>query len=151
GSVDVLGTAANSKKVSVELNDGPGITTGKGSYISIGGGSAVGHYAVAHLIDAAGNPAEDLNLYIAGELADPVPNLLHRPASQANEDVTLYQVLFFSEASGQWASLCPYHDATGATTAMALAEDPANPSKFIFACTATGVAAKCARIWGFRP
>ena len=34
---------------------------------------------------------------------------------------------------------------------MAIAEDPAAPNRFIFACTANGVAAKCARGWGFRP
>ena len=34
---------------------------------------------------------------------------------------------------------------------MAIAEDPGAPNRFIFACTANGVAAKCARVWGFRP
>jgi hypothetical protein len=150
-SVDVLGVAPGSAPVSIELTDGPGISTGSGSYISVGGASAVGHYAVAHLVDAGGAPAENLDLYIAGSRPDPVPNLFHRASSQTNEDVTLYEVFFFHKPSGQWASLCPHHDATGAATAMALAEDPTQPSKFAFACTATGVAAKCARIWGFRP
>ena len=39
----------------------------------------------------------------------------------------------------------------GGATAMAIAEDPAQGNQFIFACTANGVAAKCARNWGFRP
>ena len=81
----------------------------------------------------------------------PVPNLLHRGDAQINEDVTLYTVFAFHASSGQWASLCPFDAATGGATAMAIAEDPAAPSRFIFACTASGVAAKCARGWGFRP
>ena len=96
-------------------------------------------------------PAEDLDLYIADERPDPVPNLLHRGDAQVNEDVTLYTVFAFHASSGQWASLCPFDAATGGATAMAIAEDPAAPSRFIFACTANGVAAKCARGWGFRP
>jgi hypothetical protein len=151
GSVEIRGTTSDSAVVPVELTANSTESTGVGSYISVGGASAAGHYATAHLVDAAGNPAEDLDLYIARAEADPVPNLLHRPADQINDDVTLYEVFFYYKWSGQWASLCPYHDATGGATAMALAEDPANPGKFIFACTATGVAAKCARIWGFRP
>ena len=150
-SVDIRGTTANSGIQPCELTSGPGISTGAGDYISVGGASAVGHYAVAHLVDHAGNPAEDLDLYIADERPDPVPNLLHRGDAQGNEDVTLYTVFAFHASSGQWASLCPFDAATGGATAMAIAEDPAAPSRFIFACTATGVAAKCARGWGFRP
>ncbi|HVU51814.1 MAG TPA: HYR domain-containing protein [Polyangia bacterium] len=151
GSVEIHGTTSDSGPVAFELTAGPTMSTGSGSYISVGGGSAVGHYGVAHLVDPAGNPAGDLDIYIAAEQADPVPNLLHRASSQDNDDVTLYEVFFFHKWSGQWASLCPFHDATGGNTAMALAEDPSNPSQFVLACTATGVAAKCARIWGFRP
>ena len=150
-SVDIRGTTADSAVQSFELTSGPGISTGAGDYISVGGASAVGHYAVAHLVDAAGNPAEDLDLYIAEERPDPVPNLLHRGDAQFNEDVTLYTVFAFHASSGQWASLCPFDAATGGATAMAIAEDPAAPSRFIFGCTANGVAAKCARGWGFRP
>jgi hypothetical protein len=150
-SVELRGTTSDSGVEAVELTANPGMSTGAGSYLSVGGASAVGHYATAHLVDVNGAPAEDLDLYIAGERPDPVPNLLHRADAQVNDDVTLYEVFFFSKWSGQWASLCPYHDATGGATAMAIAEDPMNPGKFMFACTATGVAAKCARIWGFRP
>jgi hypothetical protein len=151
GSVDLRGTTAASDLQPFELSSGPGISTGAGDYISVGGASAAGHYAVAHLVDAAGNPAEDLDLYIADERADPVPNLLHRGDEQANDDVTLYTVFAFNRSSGQWGSLCPFHAATGGATAMAIAEDPSRPSRFIFACTANGVDAKCARGWGFRP
>jgi hypothetical protein len=151
GSVDIRGTTSDSGPVAIELTANPTMSTGAGTYISVGGGSAVGHFATAHLVDANGNPAEDLDLYIARERPDPVPNELHRAASQANDDITLYEIFFFQPASGQWASLCPFHDVTGAATAMAIPEDPATPGKFIFACTATGVAAKCARIWGYRP
>jgi hypothetical protein len=150
-SVEIRGTTSDSPVELVELTANPGMSTGAGSYISVGGASAVGHYATAHLVDVNGAPAEDLDLYIAGERPDPVPNLLHRADAQMNDDVTLYEVFFFNKWSGQWASLCPYHDVTGGTTAMAISEDPTNPGKFIFACTATGVASKCARIWGFRP
>jgi len=151
GSVEIHGTTSDSGPVAVELTAGPTMSTGAGSYISVGGGSAVGHYGVAHLVDPAGAPAGDLDIYIAAEQPDPAPNLLHRASSQDNDDVTLYEVFFFHKWSGQWASLCPFHDATGGNTAMALAEDPSNPSQFVLACTATGVAAKCARIWGYRP
>ena len=78
------------------------------------------------------------------------PNLFHRPDEQDNED-QLYTVYAFHKWSGQWVSLCPYDALTKTASAMAIAEDPSQPSKFIFACTATGVAAKCARNWGYRP
>ena len=124
-SVDVRGTTADSAVQSFELTSGPGISTGAGDYISVGGASAAGHYAVAHLIDPAGNAAEDLDLYIADERPDPAPNLLHRGDAQINEDVTLYTVFAFHASAGQWASLCPFDAATGGATAMAIAEDPA--------------------------
>jgi hypothetical protein len=151
GSVDIRGTTSDSGPVAIELTSSATMSTGSGTYISIGGGTAVGHFATAHLLDANGNPAEDLDLFIAGAMPDPVPNEQHRADNQLNNDIWLYEVFFYLPSSGQWASLCPFHDVTGATTAMAIPEDPANPNKFIFACTATGVAAKCARIWGYRP
>ena len=45
-SVDVRGTTADSAVQSFELTSGPGISTGAGDYISVGGASAAGHYAV---------------------------------------------------------------------------------------------------------
>ena len=151
GSVEMRGTTATSALQAFDMVAGPGNTSAPGGYILVAGGSAVGHYAIAHLVDVAGNPAEDLDLYIGDERPDPVPNLLHRGDDQINDDVTLYTVFFFHKWSGQWASLCPFHAATGGATAMAIVEDPAQPSRFVFACTANGVASKCARGWGFRP
>jgi hypothetical protein len=144
---DVTSTSAIQPHV---LTNVPLMSAGPGNYITVGGGSAVGHYAVAHLVDAQGNPAEDLDLYIAGEQKDPVPNLIHRFEEQDNQD-ELYTVYFFNNWTGQWASLCPYNNATGSASAMAIPEDPSNPNQFIFACTATGVASKCARNWGYKP
>ena len=150
-SVDILGTNSTSKtKAGYTLTNIPTMSSGPGNYISVGGGPATGHYAVAHMLDAQGNPVDDLELYIAGEAKDPAPNLFHRPQEQDSQD-ELYVVYFFHKWSGQWMSLCPYHTATGMASAMALPEDPGDPNKFIFACTATGVAAKCARGWGYRP
>ena len=150
-SVDIRGTSGTSlTKVGSTLTNIPTMSSGPGNYISVGGGSAVGHYASAHMLDAQGNPVDDLELYIAAEAKDPAPNLFHNPGEQDSQD-ELYVVYFFHKWSGQWMSLCPYHTATGMASAMALPEDPGDPNKFIFACTATGVAAKCARGWGYRP
>ena len=44
-----------SAKVPHVLTNVPDMSAGPGNYISVGGGSAVGHYAVAHLVDAHGN------------------------------------------------------------------------------------------------
>jgi hypothetical protein len=151
GSVDMKGLTADSPVQPFELTDGIPMSTGRGSHIVVGGGTAVGHYAVAHLLDAAGNPAEDLDLFIADQRPDPIPNLLHIAGDQDNDDLVLYTVYYYHRWSGQWASLCPFHDATGGATAMAIPEDPGQPNKFIFACTATGVSSKCARGWGFKP
>ena len=146
-------TAADQSKPSVELTNVPGMSTGTGNYITVEGQSAVGHYALATMGDANGVPVaplETLDLYIAAASRDPNPNLFHDPAEQDNED-ELYTVYFFHKWSGQWISLCPYDARTRAASAMAIPEDRANPNKFIFACTATGVSAKCARNWGYRP
>jgi len=149
-SVEMRGTASTSDIQPHVLTNVPGMSAGAGNYISVGGGSAEGHYAVAHLVDVQGHPAEDVDLYIAGEQKDPVPNLFHRFDEQDNQD-ELYVVYFFHKWSGEWMSLCPYNALTSSASAMAIPEDPSNPNKFIFACTATGVASKCARNWGYRP
>jgi hypothetical protein len=149
--VEMKGTTATSGVASHVLTNIPNMSAGPGNYIAVGGGSAVGHYAVAHLRDAAGNPAEDLDLFIAGEQKDPMPNLFHRAEEQDNKDM-LYVVYFFQQGTGQWLSLCPFNPDTGSASAIAIPEKPsADPNKFIFACTATGVASKCARNWGYRP
>jgi hypothetical protein len=149
-SVDVKGTTSTSGIAAYELTSIPGVSTGAGNYITVGGDSAVGHYAVAHMLDATGAPAEDLDLYIAGQQTDPVPNDFHRADLEDNQD-ELYIVYAFLPSSGEWVSLCPYNALTLSATAMAIPEDPTQPNKFIFACTATGVASKCARNWGYRP
>ena len=151
GSVDIRGTDVGSAVVPHELTTGPLISAGPGDYISVAGGSAVGHYAVAHLLDPINAPAEDIDLFIASERPDPIPNLFHRAETQKN-DVTLYTVYYFHKWSGQWYSLCPFNPLTNDASAIAIPEDPAgHPNKFIFACTASGVASKCARNWGYRP
>jgi hypothetical protein len=150
GSVELRGTTAASGITPHVLTNVPGMSVGPGNYISVGGGSAVGHYGVAHMLDVQGNPAEDLDLFIAGEQKDPVPNLLHNFSEQENQD-QLYTVYYFNPWAGEWVSLCPYNAATQSASAMAIPEDPSHPNKFIFACTASGVASKCARNWGYKP
>jgi len=150
GSVEMRGLTPGSTIQAHALTNIPNMSAGPGNYISVGGGKADGHYGVAHLLDPQGNAAEDLDLFFAGSQKDPVPNLFHRFEEQDNED-ELYIVYFFHKWSGQWMSLCPYNAATQSASAMPIAEDPANPNKFILACTATGVDSKCARGWGFRP
>jgi hypothetical protein len=149
-SVDLRGTTSTSAPAAYELTSIPGVSTGVGNYITVGGDSAVGHYAVAHMLDATGAPAEDLDLFIAGQQTDPVPNDFHRADLEDNQD-ELYVVYAYLPTSGEWVSLCPYNPLTLSATAMAIPEDPTQPNKFIFACTATGVASKCARNWGYRP
>ncbi len=151
-SVQLRGTTSASDPVVHTLTSIPGMSTGTGNYIAVGGRSAVGHYALAHMADANGvlvNPAEDLDLYIAEEKKDPNPNLFHRFEEQDNQD-ELYVVYFFHKWSGQWMSLCPYDARTKMASAMAIPE-AGPPNNFVFACTATGVASKCARNWGYRP
>ena len=152
--VEIRGPTSTSAVQPHVLTNIPNMSAGPGNYIhvlGVGGGSAVGHYAVAHLVDGAGNPAEDLDLYIAAEQKDPMPNLFHNTSEQDNQD-ELYVVYVFHKWSGQWMSLCPYNAATLSASAMAIPEAVSvDPNKFIFACTATGVASKCARNWGYRP
>jgi hypothetical protein len=149
-SVEMRGLTSGSSIQAHTMTRIPTMSTGGGNYISVGGATALNHYAVAHLVDGAGNPAEDIDLFIAGADKDPVPNEFHNFAEQDNED-ELYVVYFFHRWSGEWISLCPYNPLTKSASAMAIPEDPANPDQFIFACTATGVASKCARNWGYRP
>ncbi len=91
-------------------------------------------------------------LFIAGVEKDTSFNLSTSPL---NNDVWLYTVYFRQPATGQWVSLCP-NDKYGKPHAMATPvnlEDwgPDSRKKFQFACTAGGVASKCARIWGYKP
>ena len=129
-------------------------TSGAGTYITVGGATAVGHYAVAHMADAAGSqlPNETIDLYVAAVQQDLSSNLFHDPSMRSNADVWLYTVYAFHPMNRQWVSLCPVDVNTGAASALAIAENPAvDPNRFVFACTATGVDSKCARAWGYKP
>ena len=92
-------------------------------------------------------------LYIADIETDSQHNSSKYPS---NDDVYLYTVYYRQPGTGQWAALCPT-DAYGKAQAMAVPLDPndwtsdASRAKFAFACTASGVAAKCARNWGYKP
>ena len=152
-NVEIHGTTSTSGKATHVLTNVPNMSVGPGNYITVDGLSAVGHYALAHLAGVDGNlvsPPEDLDLYIADEKADPMSNLFHRAEDQVNQD-EVYLVYFFHKWSGQWMSLCPYDVNTKMASAMAIPEDPTAPNDFYFACTATGVASKCARNWGYKP
>ena len=150
-SVDIRGTTSNSGVVAHTITRIPSMSTGDGNYISLASGSASQHYAVAHLVDADNNPAEDLDLFIADAFKDPIPNEFHNFDEQDNED-ELYIVYFFHKWSGQWMSLCPYNPLTKSASAVAIHDDTmSHADQFYFACTATGVASKCMRNWGYRP
>ena len=99
-SVQIRGITPGSPIVSHVLTNIPTMSAGPGNYISVGGGSAVEHYGVAHLVDATGNPAEDLDLFIAAEDKDPIPNLFHRFDEQDNQD-ELYVVYYFHKTNEQ--------------------------------------------------
>jgi hypothetical protein len=93
-------------------------------------------------------------LYIAAVTKDTHQNSSKYPS---NDDVWLYTVYYRQPATGQWAALCPL-DIYGENHAMALPldttadwSDATVRQKFTFACTASGVAAKCARNWGYKP
>jgi hypothetical protein len=91
-------------------------------------------------------------LYISDVEVDHQLNTSKYPA---NDDIYLYTVYYRHPATNQWMSLCPL-DIYGKTHAMAVPlnatdHSDAGRSKFTFACTASGVAAKCARNWGYKP
>jgi Ca2+-binding RTX toxin-like protein len=73
-----------------------------------------------------------------------------------NEDIYLYTVYYRQPGTEQWSALCPL-DYYGDPTAMAVPIDQsdwqsdASRAKFTFACNGSGVAAKCARNWGYKP
>jgi hypothetical protein len=73
-----------------------------------------------------------------------------------NEDIYLYTVYYRQPGTEQWSALCPL-DIYGDPTAMAVPLDhndwqsDASRAKFTFACNGSGVAAKCARNWGYKP
>jgi hypothetical protein len=92
-------------------------------------------------------------LYIADVEVD---SDLNSSKYTSNDDVYLYTVYYRQPSTGQWSALCPL-DLDGKNRAMAV---PLNPNdwqsdtsraQFTFACTGSGVAAKCARNWGYKP
>ena len=79
------------------------------------------------------------------------PNLFHRGDAQDNED-ELYVVYLLPQVERAVAVAVPVQPRHRQRVGDG---DPGgsvgDPNKFIFACTATGVASKCARNWGYRP
>jgi hypothetical protein len=138
----------------IQLRSGPGGTeTGPGTFIYVPNGSGGakdlrGTFWNLVTADATGTGA--IGLYISDWSKDPNTNLSKYPA---NDDVYLYTVYYRQPATQQWVSLCPVDGNTGKPTAMAMPADGAdwNSAKFTFACTASGVASKCARKWGYKP
>jgi hypothetical protein len=94
-----------------------------------------------------------IGLYIADVERD-----THQNSSKysSNDDIYLYTIYYRQPATGEWASLCPL-DIYGDPRAMAVPLNPndwtsdASRAAFAFACTGSGVAAKCARNWGYKP
>ena len=100
-----------------------------------------------------GAPDAGITLYIADVRKDTYQN---SSKYSANDDIYLYTVYYQQPATGKWSAMCPL-DIYGQATAMAIPVNPndwqstASRAKFAFACTASGVAAKCARNWGYKP
>jgi cysteine-rich repeat protein len=93
-----------------------------------------------------------LLLYIAAVEQDTTQN---QSKYSDNHDIWLYTVYYRHPGTAQWESLCP-KDIYGREHAMAIptdyyARDDGARKNITFACTAGGVAAKCPRIWGYKP
>ena len=104
------------------------------------------------LADPQGKAAGHVLLYIADVQRDTTTNSSKYPD---NSDVYLYTVYFWSPNTGGWSSLCP-EDKYGNPHAIAIPVDPTDRGatsrkNITFACTASGVGAKCARSWGYKP
>jgi hypothetical protein len=104
-------------------------------------------------LGSCSNVGGGIALYISDVAKDAQHNL---SKYSSNEDIYLYTVYYREAATGHWTALCPT-DLYGENHAMAIPVNPndwssdASRAKFTFACTASGVAAKCARIWGYKP
>jgi hypothetical protein len=145
----------------VRLQAAPGTGTAEtksGSYIYVPGLSGTqkdiqGTLWNLVLADSTGTTGA-IGLYIAEVAKDTAQNLSTDPS---NDDVYLYVPYYRQPATEQWVSLCPVDGYTGKPTAMAVPlnandwESDASRAKFTFACTASGVASKCARNWGYKP
>ena len=105
------------------------------------------------VLGACSNTQWHVPLYIADVEKDTGRNTSTSPS---NDDIYLYTVYYQQPATGQWVSLCPTDD-EGKARAMAVPMDArdwtsdASRNKIGFACVASGVAAKCARTWGYKP
>ena len=104
------------------------------------------------LLTAEGGDTGSITYYIAAAERDDGTNSSREPS---NSDVYLYTVYYLDTTTQQWFGACP-DDSSGRPRAMAVPVDPfdrslASRNRIAFACTATGVAAKCARNWGYKP
>ena len=138
----------------VQLQLGP-TNAGHGSYIFVpglvnlasdpdGARALVGTFWNGVLTDGIDKGA--LSLYVAA---------VDKETDADGSPTYLYSVYYMNPASQQWIAACP-SDETGRPRAMAVPIDPRvrTPEarkKIAFACTASGVAAKCARTWGYKP
>ncbi|HXU64138.1 MAG TPA: ADYC domain-containing protein, partial [Polyangia bacterium] len=133
--------------------------SGPGSYLYVPGlagttNDVAGTFWNLAFRDPAGDTA-DVIAYVAAFEKD---SQFNSSTSSSNADVYLYTVYFRQPATGQWMSLCPADPRNnGKATAMATPLDTSDwtsatsRARFAFACTASGVAAKCARNWGYKP
>jgi len=103
---------------------------------------------------SGGQPNGHLLLFVSDVEKDEQLNSSKYPS---NDDIYLYTVYYRNPATLQWASLCPVDPRSGKATAMAIPLDThdwtsdTSRRNFTFACTASGVGAKCARNWGYKP
>jgi hypothetical protein len=162
GATPLVYTQLTSPNTGVRLQAGP-TNTGPGSFLYVpgSGGSALDlkgsfwNLLFSDSTDPNADPSHtgSVMTYIADVEKDAGQNS-SRLAS--NDDVYLYTVYYREPATGVWSSLCPV-DADGKARAMVVPLDPSDWStaglsgKLAFACTASGVAAKCARNWGYKP
>jgi hypothetical protein len=105
------------------------------------------------LADQDGTSLGHLLLYVADVEQDRMQNASAKHRN--NDDVWLYTVYYLNPLTHQWLSLCPM-DKFGKPHALAMPVNPLDRGRdsrrnLTFACTASGVAAKCARNWGYKP
>ena len=160
----IVYSPVNNPMTGVRLQRSPTDAIGQGSYLFVPGlaGSdwdIAGTFWNLIFYDTA-DPAADsthraeIITYVAAVERD--TRYLNSSSTPSNDDIYLYTVYYRQPATGQWSALCP-SDEEGKNRAMAVplnANDwssEASRTKIAFACTASGVAAKCARNWGYKP
>ena len=105
------------------------------------------------VLGSCSNTEGNVALYIADVERDASPTRRHRRRTTTSISTPS---TYRQPATRQWTTLCPLDD-EGKARAMAIPLDPrdwtsdASRAKIAFACTASGVAAKCARNWGYKP